>query len=64
MSEDDKLLTIREVSGLCTVSERKIWRDVAAGRFPKPFKLGPKSTRWWRSGILLFLEHQSENLNA
>ena len=42
MSEDDKLLTVREVSDLCTVSERKIWRDVAAGLFPKPLKLGPK----------------------
>ena len=64
MNENDRLLTVQEVSDLCTVSVRKIWRDVAAGMFPKPLKLGRKTTRWWRSVILQFLQQRSEALNA
>ena len=55
MTEDDKLLSVREVAQMCTISVRKIWRDVAANLFPQPIKLGPKTTRWWLSEILRFL---------
>ena len=55
MSEEDRLLTIKEVAALVTFSGRKIWRDVAAKLFPQPIKLGPKTTRWWQSDVLRFL---------
>ena len=59
MSKDDNdvdsLLKISEVVALVTFSARKIWRDVAAKLFPQPIKLGPKTTRWWKSEILRFL---------
>ena len=55
MSGDDKLLTVRQVAVLMTVSARKIWRDVAARTFPAPVKLGPKTTRWWESEVRQFL---------
>ena len=48
---NDKLLSVRQVSELCAISERKIWRAVAANCFPKPLKLGPKTTRWKKSEI-------------
>ena len=52
---NDKLLCVVQVSEICTFSVRKIWRDVAAQAFPRPIKLGPKTTRWWKSDILHFL---------
>ena len=55
MNDDDKLLTVRQVAERCTFSVRKIWRDVSANLFPRPIKLGPKTTRWWESDILRFL---------
>ena len=55
MSEDDALLTIKQVVALVTFSARKVWRDVADKLFPEPIKLGPKTTRWWKSDILRFL---------
>ena len=59
MSEDgnekDRLLKIKEVVALVTFSARKVWRDVADKLFPEPIKLGPKTTRWWKSEILRFL---------
>ena len=54
-TDEDCLLKIREVVALVTFSARKIWRDVAAKLFPQPIKLGPKTTRWWKSEILRFL---------
>ena len=53
--EEDRLLSVRQVSERCTISARKIWRDVAARLFPQPIKLGPKTTRWWESDIVQFL---------
>lgn len=61
MSEDDRLLTVGEVARLVTVSIRKIWRDVAADCFPKPLKLGPKTTRWKKSEILRHIGLHEEN---
>jgi predicted DNA-binding transcriptional regulator AlpA len=55
MSDDDHLLTVKAVAAMVTFSVRKIWRDVAAKLFPQPIKLGPKTTRWWKSDILRFL---------
>jgi predicted DNA-binding transcriptional regulator AlpA len=55
MIEGDRLLTIKQVAEIVTFSGRKIWRDVAANLFPKPIKLGPKTTRWRESDILRLL---------
>ena len=52
---NDRLLRVLEVSKICTISVRKIWRDVAAELFPQPIKLGPKTTRWWESDVVRFL---------
>jgi predicted DNA-binding transcriptional regulator AlpA len=34
------------VCALTGRSPSSVWRDVAAGRLPKPLKYGPRSTRW------------------
>lgn len=56
MSEnEERLMKVREVAQRLTISVRKIWRDVAAGLFPAPIKLGPRTTRWRESEIEQFL---------
>lgn len=55
MDAGDRLLKLKEVAEMVTVSHRKIWRDIAAGKFPQPIKLGKKTTRWWESDVLRFL---------
>jgi predicted DNA-binding transcriptional regulator AlpA len=56
MNDGECLLTVKAVAALVTFSVRKIWRDVAAKLFPKPIKLGPKTTRWKKSDIRRFLD--------
>ena len=64
MEENDIPITVKEAARLVTFSVRKIWRDVAAGLFPKPFKLGKRTTRWWKSDILKFLRGEWPGQNA
>lgn len=51
----DRLLRIHEVAARVTFSVRKIWRDVAAGSFPQPVRLGPRTIRWRESDVEGFI---------
>jgi prophage regulatory protein len=63
-SEEDCLLNVKQVAKKVTFSVRKIWRDVAAGEFPKPKKFGAKTTRWRESEIENFLHGEWPGHNA
>jgi len=39
-------LRVKAVAQTCAVSVTTIWTKVRAGTFPKPFKLGPRTTVW------------------
>jgi predicted DNA-binding transcriptional regulator AlpA len=52
----DEFITVEEVARKLARSIRQVWRDVSAGIMPKPFKIGPKSTRWSRNEILEHME--------
>lgn len=39
-------LRIRQVLQFIPVSRSTWWAGVASGRFPKPCKLGPRTTAW------------------
>lgn len=39
-------LTVLELGRVAGVSQRTVWRLVAAGRLPKPHKIGGNCTRW------------------
>lgn len=43
---DEAAIDVNTLSALKGRSVASIWRDVKAGRFPAPFKAGPRSTRW------------------
>lgn len=45
-----------EVRGHTTLSTSEIYRRIAAGTFPAPIKLGPKSVAWIESEVLAWCE--------
>jgi predicted DNA-binding transcriptional regulator AlpA len=53
---DEHLEDVRQVSQRFKRSERQIWRDVAAGEFPKPVQLG-RSKRWVSSDLAKHMQH-------
>ena len=48
-------LASTETPGGLHVSKATIWRWVREGRFPKPFKLGPRTTVWDASLVDAFI---------
>jgi prophage regulatory protein len=52
-----RLLDIVKPHGPIPVSKSTWWAGVKSGRFPKPVKLGPKTTAWRVSDIRNFIEN-------
>jgi predicted DNA-binding transcriptional regulator AlpA len=52
MISEERLLRVRNVADLLSISVRDVWRKVEERRIPKPIKLGPRVTRWRLSEIL------------
>jgi prophage regulatory protein len=44
------------ISAIIPVSKSTWWAGVANGRFPKPVKLGPRTTAWRAADIHAFCE--------
>lgn len=51
----ERLLTLREVRELTSLSSATIYRMVAAGALPKPIKCG-NASRWPASELAAFIE--------
>lgn len=49
--QKDRLLRLPEVLKIIPVSKSTWWAGVKTGRFPKPIKLGPRTTAWRESDI-------------
>jgi len=56
MSELQGLLRQKQVLKLIPVSAATWWRGVQTGQFPKPVKLGPKTTAWRAEDIQSLIE--------
>lgn len=41
-----RFIKLRDVQAIVTLSGSEIYRRIAAGTFPKPISLGPKSSVW------------------
>ncbi len=52
----DLLLSVNEVAELLSVSPRSVWRFAAAGKLPRPLRVGGRSARWRASEIQRFLD--------
>jgi predicted DNA-binding transcriptional regulator AlpA len=50
------LMSVKEVSSLINRSRASLWRDVKAGRLPKPIAVGPKARRWRVADVRAYLE--------
>ena len=46
MNLNKKLLTLKEVSVLVSMSRSTIYRSMDAGDFPRPLKIGSRMVRW------------------
>jgi predicted DNA-binding transcriptional regulator AlpA len=61
----NKLLRVRDIVrdkksgtfGYLSISKSAWWKGVAEGKFPKPIKLGPKTTCWRESDILALINN-------
>lgn len=60
----NKLLRVKDIVrdkkngnvGYLPISKSAWWQGVAEGKYPKPIKLGPKTTCWRESDILALME--------
>jgi excisionase family DNA binding protein len=52
----DTLITVQDVAEILCVSTRQVYASVAAGRLPKPVKLGHRTTRWKATDIQAYLD--------
>jgi predicted DNA-binding transcriptional regulator AlpA len=60
---ENALLRLPQVLALVPVSRSTWWAGCKSGRFPKPVKLGPRTTVWRASDIVALLEHISGKKN-
>ena len=49
-----RLRQVLEITGLC---KSQLYRLLAAGKFPKPVRVGPRTVRWTLESILAWIEN-------
>ncbi len=47
----DRLLRLPDVLNRIPVSKSAFWQGIKTGRYPKPLKLGPRTTVWLEADI-------------
>jgi prophage regulatory protein len=57
--DPQSLLRLRQVLTLIPVAPSSWWLGVRSGRYPKPVKLGPRTTCWRASDILALIDSLS-----
>ncbi len=61
---DNALLRLPQVLALIPVSRSAWWAGCKTGRYPKPVKLGPRTTAWRASDIAALLDSISGKTEA
>ena len=51
-------LRVKDVAKACAISVTTVWARTKAGTFPKPFKLGPRTTVWNADDVRAWQEQQ------
>ena len=54
----------KDKQGRVPVSPATVWRWVAEGKFPKPFKLGANVTVWDMDAVDSWIARQSEGVSV
>ena len=57
---EDFFLRLPQVLELITISKSAWWQGCKEGRFPKPIKLGPRTSAWRSSDIAALVEQLSQ----
>ena len=60
MDESRRILRLPKVLEMTGLSRTSVWRQVKAGTFPKPVKLGPRAVGWLASKIDKWLRNRPE----
>ncbi len=55
-----RLLRINQVLALVPIGKSSWWEGCRTGRYPKPVKLGPRTTVWRAEDIAAFIENLSK----
>jgi predicted DNA-binding transcriptional regulator AlpA len=63
IKKESVLLTVKDVVKFAQVGRSFVYQEVAAGRFPKPVKLG-RSVRWLKSEVLAWVQGKALNREA
>jgi len=58
--ENDRMIAIKELEIFLGISRPTIYRLVAAGKFPKPIRIG-RSTRWLWSEVDRYIKQLKED---
>ena len=59
--ENESLLRLPQVLKIIPISKRAWWQGCKDGRYPKPIKLGPRTTVWKASDISAFMRQLSRS---
>lgn len=59
--ENESLLRLPQVLELIPISKSAWWQGCKDGRYPKPIKLGPRTTVWKASDISAFMRQLSRS---
>lgn len=52
----DALVSAKEICFLAGRSRASLWRDVQAGRLPRPISIGPQTRRWRVADVRAYLK--------
>ena len=55
--ENESLLRLPQVLKIVPISKSAWWKGCSTGRYPKPLKLGPRTTVWRAEDIRAFIEN-------
>jgi prophage regulatory protein len=59
-SDLPRLLRLRAVLEIIPISKSSWWAGIKSGRYPKPVKLGPKTTAWLADDIYALIKGSSD----
>ena len=59
--ENESLLRLAQVLKIIPISKSAWWQGCKDGRYPKPVKLGPRTTVWKASDISAFMRQLSRS---